>query len=34
MGNAAIIRRAITQYSADVTPLSEDLRGDELATHA
>jgi hypothetical protein len=28
----AIIRRAIVQYSADVTPLSKDLGGDGFAT--
>jgi hypothetical protein len=32
MSNAAIIRRAITEYSADVTPLDESLTSDELAT--
>jgi hypothetical protein len=31
MSNAAIGRRAITQYSADVTPLDEELTVGELA---
>ena len=32
MSSAAIIRRARTQYAADVTPLDEDLTTTELAT--
>ncbi len=32
MSNAAITRRAITQYAADITPLDEDLTTSELAT--
>jgi hypothetical protein len=32
MSNAAIIRRAVTEFSAAITPLSDDLSVNDLAT--